>query len=139
MRKFLGESFAITYPPDWREDAGEEDLTLVREGVPAAITISTYRHSDRNFQVDALRQCELFVTQKGASPKIATQTRGGGAEASFTDQAGCHWIVRIVATKNWFALATYNSDRKDEVGESQAREILASLQHRTPHERSHRD
>jgi hypothetical protein len=139
MTTYLGESFAITYPSGWCKDEGDEDLTLSPAGFPGAITVSTYRHRARNFRVDALKQCEAFVTQKGAGQKTAAPTPGGGAEASFTDESGRLWIVRTVAVKNWFALATYNSDREDELVESQAREILASLQHRTRQETTHGD
>jgi hypothetical protein len=85
---YLGKGFAFTYFSDWCKDDGDEELTVSRDGFPGAITVSNYLHSDRNFQVSALKQCEAFVTQKGASAKSATTTPGEGAEASFTDEAG---------------------------------------------------
>ncbi len=120
----------VSFPATWTADQGEEELTLFRSEHGGAVTISTYRHSDPQFQTDALEKCRRFLASCGAAP-IHAQGSASDATAEFEDSDGVRWVVRTLARGHRFALATYNApgaaDSASPDEDAEMRRILAGI------------
>jgi len=116
----------LSVPLSWSVNDSGSELTLRRPDHGGAITISTYRHHDPSFAVDALDQCLRFLASR-AHGDVPVRGSASRATAEFTDTDGIRWNVTVVASGNRFALATYNSDAPDAQEEREAHDILNGL------------
>lgn len=125
-RKLESLGIRLSVSDNWDVDESASEITL-RRGPGGAITISTYAHEDPGFHIDAVESCSRFVAGMTKRDVEIKRSSGDAATAEFCDEQGVWWIVRVLASQNRFALATYNAVVHLDPGTSEAREILNSV------------